>query len=381
MPARTHLSSVLHRYTRISRRASPPRRLTSSLAALTASALVLTLAACSAGAKADDAVVSESGKSVLRYEGSVAQVTLPELAADLGYFEEVELEWVGDSTGGPQSIQAAATGSTDFGGAFNGAIVKLRTSNAKVTSVISYYGSDEKTFGSYYTLEGSPLTSARDLIGKKIGINTLGAQAEFVIREWLAREGLSAEEIKQVELTVVPPVSAEQVLREGQVDVVGLGGVFQDKALERGGITPLFSEVDLFGTFSYGTYIFRDEYIAANPDVVEDFVQGTARALRWTQVTPVEEVRERYEAIITARGRNETTDLIQYWKSSGVAAAGGVIADREISTWVDWLVRNGELDADRFAAQDIYTNDYNPYANGTFEPESGPDGEPVTTTP
>lgn len=380
MSARTRLRGFLPRSIRIARSAAPHRRPATAIAALAASALILTLAACSAGAQADDAVVSASGRTVLRYEGSVGQVTFPELAADLGYFDKVELEWIGDSTGGPQSIQAAATGSTDFGGAFNGAIVKLRSSNAKITSVISYYGSDEKAFGGYYTLEGSPITTARDLIGKKIGVNTLGAQAEFVIREWLAREGLTPEEIKQVELTVVPPVNAEQVLREGQVDVVGLSRVFQDKALERGGLTQLFSEVSLFGTFSYGSYIFRDEYIAANPEVVEDFVQGTARAIRWAQVTPVDEVRERFEAIITERGRHETTDLIPYWKSTGIAGAGGVIDDREISTWVDWLVRNGELDDGRFASEDIYTNEYNPYSNGTFEPGSGPDGEPVTAT-
>lgn len=353
-----------------------PRRLRAALAAVAATALALSLSAC-AGASADSAAVNDSGRTVLRYDGSVGQVTFPELAEDLGYFEEVELEWVGDSTGGPQSIQSAATGSTDFGGAFNGAIVKLRSSGAKLTSVISYYGSDEQSYGGFYTLEGSPITTARDLIGKKIGINTLGAQSEFVIREWLAREGLTDAEIKQVELTVVPPVNAEQVLREGQVDVVALSRVFQDKAKERGGLHQLFSEVSLFGTFSYGTYVFRDEYIAENPEVVEDFVQGTARAIRWAQVTPVEEVRARFETIITERGRNETTELVPYWRSTGVAGPGGVIDEVEISTWIDWLVRNGELEEGRFAPEDIYTNEYNPYANGTFEPESGPDGEAV----
>ncbi|MEK8226143.1 ABC transporter substrate-binding protein [Oerskovia sp. M15] len=316
--------------------------------ATVAAGLAATLVACSA-ASAEEAAVNESGRTVLRYEGSVGQVTFPELAADLGYYEEVELEWVGDSTGGPQSIQAAATGSTDFGGAFNGAIVKLKASGSPITSVISYYGSDERSFGGFYTLEGSPISEPRDLIGKSIGINTLGAQSEFVIREWLARGGLSAEEIDQVELIVVPPVNAEQVLREEQVDVVALSRVFQDKALERGGITALFSELSLFGSFSYGTYIFRDEYIAKNPEVVEDFVQGTARAIRWTQVTPVEEVRERFTSVIEERGRGESTDLIPYWKSASVPIPGGVIAEEEISTWIDWLVREGELEEGQFS--------------------------------
>ncbi|KRC33173.1 ABC transporter substrate-binding protein [Oerskovia sp. Root22] len=342
--------------------------------------LATALVACSA-ASAEEAVVGESGRTVLRYDGSVGQVTFPELAADLGYYEKVELEWVGDSTGGPQSIQAAATGSTDFGGAFNGAIVKLKASGSPITSVISYYGSDELSYGGFYTLEGSPLTEPKDLIGKSIGVNTLGAQSEFVIREWLTRGGLTADEIDQVELIVVPPVNAEQVLREGQVDVVALSRVFQDKALERGGITPLFSELSLFGDFSYGTYIFRDEYIAQNPEVVEDFVQGTARAIRWSQVTPVEEVRARFTSIIEGRGRGETTDLVPYWKSASITAPGGVIVEEEISTWIDWLVREGELEEGQFSPEDIYTNDDNPYANGTYPQDAGPDGEPVEVSP
>ncbi|MHA7134841.1 ABC transporter substrate-binding protein [Oerskovia turbata] len=351
---------------------------TTTRAALTV-ALATTLVACSA-ASAEEAVVGESGRAVLRYDGSVGQVTFPELAADLGYFERVELEWVGDSTGGPQSIQAAATGSTDFGGAFNGAIVKLRASGSPITSVISYYGSDELSYGGFYTVEGSPITEPRDLIGRSIGVNTLGAQSEFLIREWLSRGGLSGEEIDQVELVVVPPVNAEQVLREGQVDVVGLSRVFQDKALERGGITQLFSETSLYGSFSYGTYIFRDEYIEKNPEVVEDFVQGTARAIRWAQVTPVEEVRERFTTIIEERGRGENADLVPYWKSASITAPGGVIADEEIATWIDWLVREGELDKGRFTPGDIFTNEHNPYANGTYEPDAGPDGEPAEAT-
>lgn len=342
--------------------------------------LATALVACSA-ASAEEAVVAESGRTVLRYDGSVGQVTFPELAADLGYYEKVELEWVGDSTGGPQSIQAAATGSTDFGGAFNGAIVKLKASGSPITSVISYYGSDELSYGGFYTVEGSPITEPRDLIGKSIGVNTLGAQSEFIIREWLTRGGLSADEIDQVELIVVPPVNAEQVLREGQVDVVGLGRVFQDKALERGGITQLFSETSLYGNFSYGTYIFRDEYIAKNPEVVEDFVQGTARAIRWAQVTPVEEVRARYTSIIEGRGRGENTELVPYWKSASITVPGGVIEEEEISTWIDWLVREGELEKGQFSPEDIYTNEDNPYANGTYAPDAGPDGKPVEGTP
>ncbi|MEN5073367.1 ABC transporter substrate-binding protein [Isoptericola cucumis] len=337
-------------------------------------AVAVALAAC-AGAGA--ATRTESGKTVFRYQGTTGTVTFPELAADLGYLEDVELEWVGDVTGGPASIQAAVTGETEFGGAFNGAVAKLQATGAPVTSVISYYGADEETFGAFHTVEGSPIREARDLVGKKVGVNTLGAQSETLLQEWLKREGLTPAEREKVELVVVPPVNAEQTLREGQVDVASLGGVVKEKAIERGGLEVLVAENELYGAFAYGTYIVRDDVIAKNPEAVEDFVQGTARAIRWAQVTPADQVRERFAAIITERDRGETTDLVEYWRSTSVPAPGGVIQEDEISVWVDWLEEDGQVEPGALTVDDLFTNEDNPYANGTYTPDAGPDGEEV----
>ena len=342
---------------------------------LAAAAALLTFTSLAVACSSSETTTTADGKTVLRYEGTTGQVSFPELAADLGYYQKVELNWIGDTTSGPQSIQNAATGQTDFGGAFNGAVLKLAAADSPITSVIGYYGSDKETFNGYYVLDGSPITSARDLIGKKVGMNTLGAHHEFLVREWLAREGLTPDEIKQVELTVVPPVNTEQALRQGQIDVGTLGSVFRDKAVERGGIRPLFTDESIFGSFTYGSLLFRDDFIAKNKDAVADFVQGTARAIRWTQTTPRDDVIAKYKDIITKRGRNETTDLVDYWKTPGVAGPGGVITDKEIQTWIDWLVRNGELEDGKLTPADVYTNEYNPYANGTYPADSGPDGQ------
>ncbi|GAB3846201.1 hypothetical protein GCM10029963_25590 [Micromonospora andamanensis] len=173
---------------------SPPRR---TLAAVTALAVLVGTAACGTDGGTDQT-------TELRYQGSVGQVSLPELAADLGYLGDVKLTWIGNVTGGPQDIQATATGQSDFGGAFNGAIVKLAAANAPITAVISYYGSDAETFQGYYVLDDSPIRGPRDLIGRRVGMNTLGAHAEAVLKTWLARGGLDDQEIAQVELVALP---------------------------------------------------------------------------------------------------------------------------------------------------------------------------------
>ncbi|MEE2057469.1 ABC transporter substrate-binding protein [Rhodococcus artemisiae] len=353
----------------------------SSVGAVMLAVIALVSTACGAAPGSVEAAPPD-GKKVLRYEGSPSNVTFPELAADLGYFDRVTLEWLGDNTSGPSSIQNAATGETDFGSAFHGAIAKLAGAGAPLTAVVSVMGADgdtaEHTFNGYYVLEGSPLTSARDLIGKKIGINTLGAYHEYVIKEWLFRSGLSDDEIAQVELVVVPPLNTEQALRQGAIDVGNLGGIIKDAALARGGVRPLFTDIDLSGPLSYSALVFRDDFIAEHPDEVADFVQGTARAVRWTQTQPRDEVVDRFVTIIEARGRSESTEFVQQWKSPGVPDPGGPIAADDFGIWIDQSVRLGILEHGAVDSEDLFTNEYNPYVNGTFPPDAGPDGNAPT---
>ncbi len=152
----------------------------------------------------------------LRYQGWAGQVTPAELAQDLGYLEDVRLEWVGNTISGPQDIQSAATGQTDFGGAFNGAVVKLAASGAPLKAVISYYGTDKASYSGYYVREDSPVRGARDLLGRKVGMNTLGGHSEALLDIYLRRNGLSAAEAGRAEPLAMPPVSTEQALRRGR---------------------------------------------------------------------------------------------------------------------------------------------------------------------
>jgi ABC-type nitrate/sulfonate/bicarbonate transport system substrate-binding protein len=299
---------------------------------------------------------------VLRYQASPGTVNAPELAEDLGFLAPVRLQFVSSTTSGPQSIQAVATNDTDFGGAFNGAVLKLAIAKAPIRAVISLYGVDRETWNGFYVAEASPIRTARDLIGKKVAMNTLGAHHEFVLREYLARAGLSADQMAQVMLVVIPPVNGEQALRQHQADVTVLGGIFRDRALERGGLRLLFSDHDLFGSFTAGSYVMRDEFIARHPKTVATFVTGVAKALEWAKTTPRDQVIERFRTIIAKRRRNEDASLLKYWQGFGVEANGGVIQHRDFQLWIDWMVRSGELHPGQIEQGRLYTNRFNPYA-------------------
>ncbi|MDM0059091.1 ABC transporter substrate-binding protein [Variovorax fucosicus] len=322
---------------------------------------LLAAALLSLGLAASASANPKLEKTEIRYQGWAGQVTWLELAEDLGYLAPLKAKWVGNTTSGPQDIQTVVTGDVDIGGAFNGAVVKLLAKKAPIKAVLGYYGADENTYSGYYVREDSPIKSARDLIGKKIAVNTLGAHHEFMVREYLARNKVTDAEAKQVTLVATPPVTGEQVLRQGQVEVTTLGGVLRDKALERGGIRALFTDRDLYGDFTAGTLVLHTKFIEQNPNTSRHLVSALARSIEWARTTPPTEVRARFVKIIDARKRAESADTIQYWKSTGVAGKGGVIKDSELQIWIDWLVKDGLLKPGQVKPTDLYTNAFNPY--------------------
>ncbi|WP_129573458.1 MULTISPECIES: ABC transporter substrate-binding protein [Sorangium] len=333
--------------------------------------LLLLLALCgAAGCSRDEASrASAAGPEgefetlELRYQGNNGTVSPIELAEDLGYLAPIRLNFIGSTVSGPQSVQAVVTGDTDFGGAFNGAIIKLIAAKAPIIAVAGYYGVDEQRQSGFYVLEDSPLRAARDLLDKSISMNTLGAHSEFMVKEFLSRNQMTLDEARRITLLVVPPVNGEQLLREKQVDVASLSDIYRDRALERGGLRALFSDYELYGKFTAGSYVMKTSFIKDNPKTVRRFVEATAKAIEWARNTPRETVVERFVALMKKRGRNEEDAAIRFWRSYGVAGKGGLIAERDFQIWLDWMVKGGELKPGEIALSRLYTNEFNPYAN------------------
>jgi ABC-type nitrate/sulfonate/bicarbonate transport system substrate-binding protein len=304
----------------------------------------------------------------LRYQGNNGTVTPAELAEDLGYLAPIRLSFVGSTMSGPASVQAVVTGDTDFGGAFNGAIIKLVAAKVPIVAVVGYYGVDDKRWSGFYVQEDSPIRTARDFIGKKVSMNTLGAHSEFMVKEFLFRANLTREDARQVTLVVLPPVNGEQVLRQKQVDVAVLGDIYRDRAVEHGGLRSVFSDYELFGKFTAGSYVMKTGFIRDNPRTARKFVEAVGRAVEWSRQTPREEVIARFEQIIARRGRNEDGAVLKYWRSYGVAGKNGLMSEKDFQVWIDWMVKDGELKNGQLSASQIYTNELNPVANEALGP-------------
>ncbi|WP_313811671.1 ABC transporter substrate-binding protein [Glutamicibacter sp.] len=329
---------------------------------LTALVLIAPLVVTSCASSSQAAGKNPDGSVVVRYEGGANGVNLPELAEDLGYLDGVDLQWVGNNTSGPASIQNTATGATDLGSAFSGAVVKLQEAGAKVTGVVSSYGSNEASNYTFYVREDSDIKEPKDLIGKSVAVNTLGAHSEAVLSSFLRQSGLSEDEIKQVQLVVLPPSDTEQAIRSGQVDVGALSSVFQEHALAQGGVRKFLRDVDVYGDFNGGQYVLRDDFIAQNPEATRTLATGIGKAADWANSHSREEVVERLTDIIQKRGRGESTEPLKYFRSFGVGEHGAV-KDEDFTRWAQWLNDTGIVQGE-ITPGDYYTNEYNDLANG-----------------
>jgi len=124
----------------------------------------------------------------VRYQGWAGQVTFVELADDLGYLSPLKLKWVGNTISGARRTFRPSSPAMSTSAALSTApSSSLIAAKAPVKAVVGYYGSDAETYYGYYVKDDSPIKVARDLIGKKVAVNTLGAHLEFVLREYLAR--------------------------------------------------------------------------------------------------------------------------------------------------------------------------------------------------
>jgi ABC-type nitrate/sulfonate/bicarbonate transport system substrate-binding protein len=212
------------------------------------------------------------------------------------------------------------------------------------------------------TKAGSGITGPKDLIGKKVAVNTLGANAEAVLDTWLAKGGLSQDEIKKVTLVPLPGINEEAALREGKVEAAYLGGALQEAALSRPGLEVLTTDVALVGPYNGGSIVLRDQFIEKNPDLTKEFVAGMAKALVYTESHSVDEVRTKLQAWLTAQGRPDDAKALTLWKGTGIATHAGLIRDKDFDLWLDWLESRGDVKTDSLKASEIYTNKYNPYA-------------------
>jgi ABC-type nitrate/sulfonate/bicarbonate transport system substrate-binding protein len=338
----------------------PRSRTRISVGPLVAAVCALLLSACLTGCGLSSANGAQQTDTI-RYQGSQGIVNLPELAKALGYLKGIKLKYLGTVQGGPQSLAALMSNQVDYGAAFNGAIAQMASTGAPIKAVLAYYGSSGPVNSALLVKKSSGLRSARDLIGKKVAVNTLGANAEAVLDTYLTKAGLSQAQVKKVTLVPLPGINEEAALREGKVDAAYLFGSLEVSALQRDGLRRLVVDTDLVGPYNGGSIVMREDFLHSNPDLAERFVAGMAKAVVFAARHPVTQTRKLLQAWLVKQGRPEDAKALDLWTGTGIATKAGLLRSRDFDLWLSWLRSRGDVKGDSIDAPDIFTNIYNPY--------------------
>lgn len=287
----------------------------------------------------------------LRYLASQGGLSAHELAQELGYFDGtgITVESVGFATGGPASLIALASGDVEIGSAATSAVLNSIISGNDFVAAYPSNGINDEVQSIFYVLEDSPIKSIKDIAGKSIAVNTLGAHLDYTIREALHSVGLPTDAANQV---VVPGPQLEQVLRSGQVDISAFGywqTTFEGAARKNGGLRAIFDDTDVLGEIAGGFVVLRRDFVKEHPEAAKTFVLQSARALDYAREHP-QETKEILAKALKARGENP--EIAQYFRGYGVRA-GGLPVERDLQFWIDVLVREGKLKQGQLAPKDV----------------------------
>lgn len=331
-----------------------------------AAVLAVVIAACGSGRSGGSGTGASNASAntaptTIRYQATPGSLTPIEFASYLGYLSGLKIQQVGTVLGGPADIQGVATNSSDIGGAFNGSIVAAIAAGAAIKAVVGYYGSNHLTYGGVYVKSNSPVHTAKDLIGKTVGVNTLGANATEVVDLWLAKEGLTPSQIKQVNFVVVSPTSAAEALQTGRLDAAFLSFATRQLAIKDGGVRELMTDTGLLGPYTGGSEVLRTSFIQQYPKTATGVVTGVAKAIHWLQVTPRATVIETALKIAALHGRNDNK-WIPSWRSQGVLENGAYIKPVDFTRWIQAMAISGQLKHGQVSLSRLYTNEFNPYA-------------------
>ena len=288
---------------------------------------------------------------VMRYMPSHGGVSAHDLAQELGYFDGtgIVLESAGYASGGPESLMALAGGSIEIGSAATAAVLNSIIGGNDFVAAYPTNGINDQVQSIFYVLEDSPIQSVKDLPGKTVAVNTLGAHLDYTVREALHQNGLPAD---SANLVTVPGPQLEQVLRSGQVDVAAFGywqTTFEGAARQAGGLRAILDDTDVLGEIAGGFTVLRKDWVEDHPEAAQQFIRQSARALDYAREHP-EETRQIIARVLEERGENP--GVAQYFAGFGVRP-GGLPTERDIQFWIDVLVREGKLAEGRLKASDI----------------------------
>lgn len=280
-------------------------------------------------------------------------------AVEKGFFEAEGLDVeIVPGTGSLNAATAVDTGAADFGFGDFSAMVGGRANGADVKQLLSIHM--QSPFAIVTTADAG-IEDWDDLRGKKIAGEPVGTVTVLLP---LALERVGIEES---EVTVVPVDGTAKVpgLLAGQWDAT-VGFNVSDPAVMVGlGVEPVTLNWSDIGFEMYSAGIIgSDKMIEENPDLVEKFVRGVARGIKWTCDNQDEAAKIMVDEVpeMTLKAAQVGTEAACgiLWVEESEQNGLGYMTDAGVQAVLDITTEFFGLEENDSVVGDYYTNAFNP---------------------
>jgi NitT/TauT family transport system substrate-binding protein len=264
------------------------------LAALAVGAFLAATSACGSSDGSSGTSSTSSGGTTTVKVGiiPILDVAPLYLGEQQGIYKKHGLELqMTPAQGGAAIVPGVVSGQFQFGFSNMTSLMIAQTQNVPVKAVVegvNSTGEDGKDFGATVVRKGSPITSAKDLEGKKVAVNTLKNINDTTVRESVRKAGGDPSKVKFVELAFDQMPAA---LDKGQIDAAMAVEPALSTIKNAGGTEIASSYVDVAKDLTVAMYFTSQNYAQKNPKVVKEFREATEESLKYADSHP-DEVRK-----------------------------------------------------------------------------------------
>jgi NitT/TauT family transport system substrate-binding protein len=308
------------------------------IAAVAVAGSVLLLAACGGGSTESAAGAGGTKKITVAIAAAVLgpkeEVAVVSVGKQMGYFKEegIDVDTI-NADGSVAAVQAVASGSADLTPGDTGSLLAGVQKNVPITVV---GGLVQNWPWQIATLPNSPIKSAADLKGKKLGVISLASGSAPFARAFIRSGGLQPDSDVEL-LPVGVGAQAATALNSGQVDALALYGQAYTVIESAGTKLAYIQNPDQFQGLRSLSFAIASSKLKADKELYAKFLRASYKSLLFSAANPKAAMEMGYQVYPQILGGKAEADRITpdtasltAWIKSATPAAG------QPADWKDW---------------------------------------------
>jgi NitT/TauT family transport system substrate-binding protein len=199
------------------------------------------------------------------------------LGEQAGIWQSVGIKLAFSAFRGEAQLQQALTGNNVDIGLGGGSGLAYIVKGSPVRAVASLAGPPDNMV--MFVGPNSPVKSAKDLKGRRIGVTSHGSTTEWLAEAMAEQQGWPADAV-----TIVPLGDTKgqvAALKRGEIDAFVTSAEYGYDLQDSGNGKILATMGDVLKRFQTHVIIARDDFIAQHPDLVRKFLLGWFRSVAY----------------------------------------------------------------------------------------------------